>query len=62
MNPENAPVSLFVVHWNQPAECLATKEALGAQNVPLDPTVIDNDLESGSVREILRRASGPKWN
>lgn len=40
---ENEPVSLLVVHWNQPAECLATMEALRAQNIPLDPTVIDND-------------------
>ena len=29
MKPENEAVSLFVVHWNQPAECIATMEALG---------------------------------
>lgn len=59
MKPENAPVSLFVVHWNQPAECLATMEALGAQNIPLDPTVIDNDSKP-EAREILEARLGPE--
>ncbi|MDP9099944.1 MAG: glycosyltransferase family 2 protein [Verrucomicrobiota bacterium] len=59
MNPENAPVSLFVVHWNQPAECLATMEALGAQNIPLDPIVIDNDSKP-HAREILETRLGPE--
>jgi GT2 family glycosyltransferase len=56
---ENAPVSLFVVHWNQPAECLATMEALGAQNIPLDPTVIDNASKPGAL-EILEARLGPE--
>ncbi len=43
MNLEDAPISLFVVHWNQPAECLATVNALCAQKIPLEVTVIDND-------------------
>jgi N-acetylglucosaminyl-diphospho-decaprenol L-rhamnosyltransferase len=56
---EIAPVSLFVVHWNQPAECLATMEALGAQNILLDPTVIDNDSKP-EARKILESRLGPE--
>jgi N-acetylglucosaminyl-diphospho-decaprenol L-rhamnosyltransferase len=56
---ENAPVSLLVVHWNQPAECLATMEALGAQNIPLDPTVIDNASRPEAL-EILEARLGPE--
>ena len=59
MKPENAPVSLFVVHWNQPAECLATMEALRAQNIPLDATVIDNDSKPEAL-EILETHLGPE--
>ena len=59
MKPGNEPVSLFVVHWNQPAECIAAMEALGAQNIPLDPTVIDNDSER-DAREILEARLGPE--
>jgi len=61
--PENAdwrdiaPVSLFVVHWNQPAECLATIEALCAQGIPLDITVIDND-SNPEAWEILQSHLG----
>ena len=37
------PVRVFIVHWNQPAECLATLSALRVQNIPLQVTIIDND-------------------
>jgi len=59
VNPENEPVSLFVVHWNQPAECVAAMEALDAQNIPLDPTVIDNDSKP-EARKILETRLGPE--
>jgi N-acetylglucosaminyl-diphospho-decaprenol L-rhamnosyltransferase len=36
-------VDLFVVHWNQPAACVATVNALAAQEIPVRVTVIDND-------------------
>jgi N-acetylglucosaminyl-diphospho-decaprenol L-rhamnosyltransferase len=36
-------VDLFVVHWNQPAACVATVNALAAQEIRLRVTVIDND-------------------
>jgi GT2 family glycosyltransferase len=36
-------VDLFVVHWNQPAACVATVNALSGQGIPLRVTVIDND-------------------
>lgn len=59
---ENAPVSLFVVHWNQPAECLATIEAIRAQDIPLDVTVIDNNSKP-EARELLetRLGSEVEW-
>jgi N-acetylglucosaminyl-diphospho-decaprenol L-rhamnosyltransferase len=56
---ENEPVSLFVVHWNRPAECLATIEALRAQDVPLDVTVIDN-ASKPEARDILETRLGPE--
>lgn len=37
------PVSLFVVHWNQPLECIATVNTLRDQNVSLKTIVVDND-------------------
>lgn len=36
------PITLIVVHWNQPDECLATIAALRAQEVPLQVIVADN--------------------
>ena len=48
-------VSLFVVHWNQPAECLATMEALSAQDIPLDPTVIDNASKPEALKILEAR-------
>lgn len=56
---EIAPVSLFVVHWNRPAECFATIEALRAQDVPLDVTVIDN-ASKPEARDILETRLGPE--
>jgi N-acetylglucosaminyl-diphospho-decaprenol L-rhamnosyltransferase len=56
---EIAPVSLFVVHWNQPAECFATIEALRAQEIPLDVTVIDN-ASKPEAWEILETRLGPE--
>jgi N-acetylglucosaminyl-diphospho-decaprenol L-rhamnosyltransferase len=56
---EFAPVSLFVVHWNRPAECLATIEALRAQDVPLNVTIIDN-ASRPETRDILKTRLGPE--
>jgi N-acetylglucosaminyl-diphospho-decaprenol L-rhamnosyltransferase len=36
-------VDLFIVHWNQPAACVATASAFSDQGIPLRITVIDND-------------------
>lgn len=57
MNPETASVSLFVVHWNQPAECLATVKALCAQQVPLQVTVIDNDSKTEAFHSLKSNLS-----
>jgi N-acetylglucosaminyl-diphospho-decaprenol L-rhamnosyltransferase len=52
------PVSLFIVHWNQPAQCIATVNALLAQGIPLQVTVIDNNSKSEAF-EILKTKLGP---
>lgn len=52
------PVSLFVVHWNRPDECVRTVRALLDQSVPLQVTVIDNDSAADSC-EALRSQIGP---
>ena len=46
------------MHWNQPAECITTVEALRAQGVLVDVTVIDNDSNPGAW-EILQARLGP---
>ena len=43
---------LFVVHWNQPASCVATVKALCAQGIPLRVTVIDNNSETESFQRL----------
>ena len=59
MTAENAPVSLFVVHWNRPAECIATVNALRAQQIPLQISVIDNNSKPEAF-EVLQFQLGPK--
>ncbi len=52
------PISLFVVHWNQPLECIATVTALHGQNVELKTTVIDNDSKPDAF-EVLKSQMSP---
>jgi N-acetylglucosaminyl-diphospho-decaprenol L-rhamnosyltransferase len=59
VSAENAPVSLFVVHWNQPAECIATLNALRAQQFPLQVTVVDNNSKPEAF-EALESPLGPE--
>jgi N-acetylglucosaminyl-diphospho-decaprenol L-rhamnosyltransferase len=70
--PENGDrISLFVVHWNQPAACAATVRALLDQNVPLKVAVLDNasapdahdDLRArvGCEVEIIRLTENKGW-
>jgi N-acetylglucosaminyl-diphospho-decaprenol L-rhamnosyltransferase len=40
MNDE--PLTLFVVHWNQPDECIATIRRFLNQEIPLNIVVLDN--------------------
>jgi GT2 family glycosyltransferase len=51
----SAPVALFVVHWNQPTECIATVNALCAQDIPLQVTIIDNNSEAAAVENLKSR-------
>ena len=46
----------FVVHWNQPEECVATVQSLHAQGI-LRIVIIDNG-STGQNRELLRSAIG----
>ncbi len=65
------PIDLFVVHWNRPAECLATVHSILAQGINLRVSVIDNHstsealcaLRSGlsSEIEILELAENKGW-
>lgn len=52
------PVRVFVVHWNQPAQCLATLNALHAQNIGLQVTIIDNDSKPEAF-QLLRSQMDP---
>jgi N-acetylglucosaminyl-diphospho-decaprenol L-rhamnosyltransferase len=42
MNQNSGPISLFVVHWNQPDECIATVRRLLGQQVELRVVIVDN--------------------
>lgn len=51
---DTEPVALFVVHWNNPATCLATVRALRAQHSAMRVTILDN-ASSPDAFEILRK-------
>lgn len=42
MRKDGDLISLFVVHWNRPLECIATVQRLLAQQVPLKTVIVDN--------------------
>ena len=47
-------VDLFVVHWNQPALCIATVAVLCQQGISLRVTVIDNDSGADAYEQLQR--------
>ena len=47
--------ALFIVHWNQPDECIATVNALRAQKIPLQVTIIDNNSETHAFENLKSR-------
>jgi N-acetylglucosaminyl-diphospho-decaprenol L-rhamnosyltransferase len=71
MNENSGPISLFVVHWNQPDECIATVRRLLAQQVELQVLIVDNastpeayDLlraQLGRDTEIVRLEENKGW-
>jgi N-acetylglucosaminyl-diphospho-decaprenol L-rhamnosyltransferase len=71
MQESAEPVSLFIVHWNQPNECATTVRAFLDQGVPLKVTVIDNNsaadacealsVETASLVEIVRLPENKGW-
>lgn len=55
MNSE--PISLFVVHWNQPLECVAAVRRFIAQDVRLKVVIVDNASGPGA-NDLLRSQLG----
>ncbi len=53
------PAHVFVVHWNQPDECIATVNALCAQEIPLQITIIDNNSAPEAIQN-LKSKIGPE--
>jgi len=49
-----AEVDLFVVHWNQPALCIATVRVLRDQGISLRVTVLDNDSGPDAYEQLER--------
>jgi GT2 family glycosyltransferase len=45
-------VDLFIVHWNQPAACVATVKAFSGQGIALRITVIDNDSAANAYAQL----------
>ncbi len=57
--PENVePIRLFVVHWNQPRECIDAIRRLLAQQLPLRATIVDN-ASGPEAYELLRAGVDP---
>jgi N-acetylglucosaminyl-diphospho-decaprenol L-rhamnosyltransferase len=48
-------LSLFVVHWNQPVECVATVQAMSGQGIPLRVTVMDNASDLDAFQSLQAR-------
>jgi hypothetical protein len=60
-----APVTLFIVHRNQPERCLRTLDAFAHQGIDVSITILDNDSDPENLAMIRRsgisvcvRASG----
>jgi N-acetylglucosaminyl-diphospho-decaprenol L-rhamnosyltransferase len=48
------PISLFVVHWNRPQECLSAIRAFRSQECDLEITIIDN-ASAPNAYELIRK-------
>ena len=55
MDNAATPLEVFIVHWNQADECLATVNALRAQGIPLRITVIDNHSAPEAIASLKAR-------
>jgi len=51
-------LSLFVLHWNRPAECSLTVTSLLSQEIPLQVVVIDN-ASNAEAFQLLKSKMGP---
>lgn len=52
-----SPVTVVLVHWNQPLRCSETIERFQNQGVPVRVLVVDNGSDSDSLAELRRRVS-----
>ncbi|MBC8096447.1 MAG: glycosyltransferase [Akkermansiaceae bacterium] len=67
----DAPVNVFIVHWNRPEECLKTIEAFLDQGVPMKISIVDNASQEERFQflkeripsgiELLRLAENRGW-
>jgi N-acetylglucosaminyl-diphospho-decaprenol L-rhamnosyltransferase len=48
-------VPLFILHWNQPDECIRTVNAFLAQGVPLRLCVVDNHSDPEALKTLVER-------
>jgi hypothetical protein len=53
--PISSPVSLFILHWNRPDECLRTVNEFRAQGVPLQLCIVDNHSDPEALKSLAER-------
>ena len=47
-----SPVTVVLIHWNQPERCVRTGNAFLDQGVPVRLVVVDNDSELGALEQL----------
>lgn len=50
----DAPIHVFILHWNRPGECLKTVQCFLSQDLPLEILVIDNASDPSQL-QILKQ-------
>ena len=46
------PLTVVLIHWNQPERCVRTAAAFAAQGVPLELVIVDNGSEPAAVAHL----------
>jgi len=52
------PLTVVIVHWNQPERCVATLDAFRASDVPLRFLLVDNGSEPAAIGSLRRAVAG----